>query len=116
MSTAVAEQLLTQLRSLVPLGTQTPSDANIKSAQDVLRKLKVAQQSGQHGKGGKVAAVQCSAGSDGDGDSGAATPSSFSLNLPIRRIFPLLAPMLIALSSCSALSIASLLPSLSWSL
>ena len=38
---STTEQLLSQLRSLVPLGTQVPSEANIKQAQDTLRKLKV---------------------------------------------------------------------------
>ena len=38
-----AESLLAQLRSLVPAGTAAapPSEANLKQAQDVLRKLKV---------------------------------------------------------------------------
>jgi hypothetical protein len=49
MSTAVAEQLFAQLKSLVPSGAASPAEAQIKQAQDVLRKLKVSsggQQSG----------------------------------------------------------------------
>ncbi len=38
-----AQALLQQLQTLVPQSGQAPSDANVKQAQDVLRKLKVSE-------------------------------------------------------------------------
>jgi len=116
MSTAVAEQLLTQLRSLVPLGTQTPSDADIKGAQDVLRKLKVAEERGSKGKGARQRLCDAEQAAMGDGDSGTAPPSPHfsesarppNLSFARRNTHRIV-------SSSSFLSIASLLSPHSWS-